>query len=421
MRDLYFDDIENKAYSDKMILEDLWALIKAGQREGPLLDYKSDLSHKDNWPSTVAAFANTFGGLIVFGVEGKNDQPRRLTGFDPKGVEVKTKLTSMVIDRIHPRPDFSVRVVTYDQDPKREVALLRVAEGRNPPYMHSKDSEHRVYIRMGAQKAEADYLQLSSLLEKRKRTESQAVIPAADLFGSDSQLHIPRPVGSNQVSPNVFKFVLSPRNMGVGVRLNFETERQFKQCIVDVSGKRPSDGSTIRSRNVTVFPVDADAYLEQRFALAARGGIGFVSFPGITTEKGLFFVPADFCHYLLNFLSISSLFYERTIQFFGPCVLHVALTIAQGVNLFGGFPTSSQRIAGTKLFHPPLETIRAGAATEIEVAMSPISGDRLQDYLEAVMIDVVRPSGSVLVPEFRTAMQALVDDAVKRLASARAA
>jgi hypothetical protein len=86
------------------------------------------------------------------------------------------------------------------------------------PYMHSKDTEHRVYVRAGARKAEADYLQLSSLLEKRKRTESQAVIPAAELFGSDSQLHIPRPVHSNQVSPNVFKFILSPRNIGAGLR-----------------------------------------------------------------------------------------------------------------------------------------------------------------------------------------------------------
>jgi hypothetical protein len=40
MRDLYFDDIESKTYSDKMILEDSRALMKAGQREGPLLDYK---------------------------------------------------------------------------------------------------------------------------------------------------------------------------------------------------------------------------------------------------------------------------------------------------------------------------------------------------------------------------------------------
>jgi predicted HTH transcriptional regulator len=201
MANLYFDDIESKAYTDAMILEDLRALVKSGQREGPLLDYKSDLSPKDNWPSTVAAFANTFGGLIVFGVEGKNDQPCRLTGFDPNGVEVKTKLKSMVIDRIYSRPDFSVRVVTHDQDPKREITLLRITEGRNPPYMHSKEGEHRIYIRMGAQKTEADYLQLSSLIEKRERTESQAFLSPAELFGPDSQLSIPRPVHSNQVSP----------------------------------------------------------------------------------------------------------------------------------------------------------------------------------------------------------------------------
>ena len=176
MGDLYFDDIENRSYSDKAILEDVRALVKTGQREGPLLDYKSDVSHKDNWPSTVAAFANTFGGLIVFGVEGKNDQPRRLTGFDPKGVEVKTKLTSMVIDRIQPRPNFSVRVVTHDQDPTREVALLRVAEGQDPPYMHSNQSEHRIYIRVGAQKTEADYLQLSSLLESERQRSCRRLL-----------------------------------------------------------------------------------------------------------------------------------------------------------------------------------------------------------------------------------------------------
>jgi hypothetical protein len=421
MGDLYFDDIESKTYSDKMILEDVRALVNAGQREGPLLDYKSDLSPKDNWPSTVAAFANTFGGLIVFGVEGKNDQPRRLTGFDPKGVEVKTKLASMVIDRIQPRPDFSVRVVTHDEDPKKEVALLRVTEGRKPPYMHSKDSEHRIYIRVGARKAEADYLQLLSLLEKRRISELQAVIPAAELFGSDSQLHIVRPVHSNQVSPSLFKFVLSPRNIDAGLRLNFETERQFRQCIKDVLGTEQSDVSAIRSRNVTIFPVGAGPYEEQRFGLAARGGIGFVSFPGITTNEGLFFVPMDFCRYLLEFLSVSSLFYERKIQFFGPCVLHVAVTTPDGIKLFPGFPTPSARVAGANLFHPPLGTIKASIVTEIEVAMHPISGDHLQDYLEAVMIDIVRPSGSVPVPEFRTGMQALVDDAVKRLASARAA
>src|SRR5258708_21043391 len=166
MGDLYFDDIEDRTYTGDMILADVEAIVRSGQREGTVIDYKSDISEQDTWPQTVAAFANGFGGLIVFGIEGKNDQPRRVTGFDPKGIEIKTKLTSMVIDRIQPRPDFAVRVVTLDKKTGREIALLRVSEGRHPPYMHSKDQEHRVYVRIGAQKAEADYLQLTSLFEK---------------------------------------------------------------------------------------------------------------------------------------------------------------------------------------------------------------------------------------------------------------
>ncbi|SPF56435.1 hypothetical protein SBA4_860014 [Candidatus Sulfopaludibacter sp. SbA4] len=157
MADLYLDDIEDqRAYTDEMILHDVRATVKAGLREGPTLDYKADVSEKDNWPEAAVAFANTFGGLIIFGVEGKGDQPRRLTGFDPKGVEIKTKLGSTLLSRIQPRPDFQIRVVAFDEDPTKEIAILRLSEGFQPPYMHSKGDEPRIYVRVGAQKTEAD-------------------------------------------------------------------------------------------------------------------------------------------------------------------------------------------------------------------------------------------------------------------------
>jgi predicted HTH transcriptional regulator len=72
MGDLYFDDIEDGSYTDEMILSDLEAVVKSGQREGSVIDYKSDVSEQDNWPQTVAAFANSFGGLIVFGARTTN-------------------------------------------------------------------------------------------------------------------------------------------------------------------------------------------------------------------------------------------------------------------------------------------------------------------------------------------------------------
>jgi hypothetical protein len=90
----------------------------------------------------------------------------------------------------------------------------------------------------------------------------------------------------------------------------------------------------------------------------------------------------DFCRYLLDFLSISSLFYERTIRFFGPCILNFALMMPDGAKLFPGLPPGA-RLGGANLFHPPLESIRSAMVAQFEVAMNPMSAARLQDYLEA--------------------------------------
>lgn len=150
MPDLWLDDIQDtNLYPDQAILEDVRALIKTGQRESTVLDYKKDVSDKDNWPDAAAAFLNSFGGLVIFGVECKEDQPRRLTGFDPQNIETKTRLGSTLLSRIQPRPDFQIRVVTLDTDVAKEVALLRVPEGSHPPYVHAKEHERRVYVRVG--------------------------------------------------------------------------------------------------------------------------------------------------------------------------------------------------------------------------------------------------------------------------------
>jgi hypothetical protein len=95
------------------------------------------------------------------------------------------------------------------------------------------------------------------------------------------------------------------------------------------------------------------------------------------------------------------------------------LSFPAGIKLFSGFHTPSQRLSGSELFYPPLNELKSGSLGEIEVDMHPIAADRLHDYIEAVMIDVVRPNGSVLAPEFRKGMESVVNQAVKNLASAR--
>jgi hypothetical protein len=308
MSDLYFDDLEDRSYTDEMVLADVQALVRSGQREGTVVDYKSDLSEQDNWPQTIAAFANTFGGLIIFGVEGKNDQPRRVTGYDPKGAEIKTKLTSMIVDRIQPRPDFLVRVVTLDKTTGKELALVRVSEGTTPPYVHSKGQENRVYMRIGAQKHEADYHQLQSLLEKRARFAAASEASPEQAFGRDSGLFVPRPVGSNLVSEMFLRFAITPKNLTAMVQLSGETERRFVVCVGDITGAI-GNAPLIRTRNTTILRVSDGAYQEQRFGLSAVGATGFITYPANSDDprshvctRGLLSIPTKPHRHLVSLL-----------------------------------------------------------------------------------------------------------------------
>jgi hypothetical protein len=229
MADLYADDIEDqRSYTDEMILRDVRALIETEQREGSMLDYKRDVS--DSWPEAAAAFANTFGGIIVFGMDAQDDLPRAMIGFEPRG-ETKTRLTSTLLSRVQPRPAFQVRVVSHDEEPGREIAIVRVAEGSRPPYMHSKSDQRRVYVRVGAQKTEADYLQLSALIEKRHQVESQVPSFLADFTGPQSRLQVMERFDSNVHAENWYRFIIAADDDRAARPLTRESEHQFEQCL----------------------------------------------------------------------------------------------------------------------------------------------------------------------------------------------
>jgi hypothetical protein len=257
MGDLYTDDITSEmTYPAATILQDIRNLIATGQREGAILDYKADVSPKDNWPETIAAFANTFGGVVIFGVEGQADQPRRLSAYDPKGIEMKTRLGSTIVSRIQPRPDIQIRIITLDTDPTREIAILRVAEGAHPPYMHNKGDEHRIYLRSGAQKVEADYLQLNALFDKRSRTRLPITVSISDLH---QRLALKKPGDKNQTREHWYRFVIAPETHGAARRLTAQVEEEFDDSLVRFFTGGFGGQPAARDQHTTVYRHHKDA------------------------------------------------------------------------------------------------------------------------------------------------------------------
>ncbi|MFZ0817667.1 MAG: hypothetical protein WAM78_19240 [Candidatus Sulfotelmatobacter sp.] len=154
--------------------------------------------------------------------------------------------------------------------------------------------------------------------------------------------------------------------------------------------------------------------------MSTFGPAGFISYPFIRMNTGPKFVPEHFCKYLLDFLCVSSLFYEKAVRFYGSFQLYVTMTITGGADIFDGLPNHlSDRVGGAYLFDPPLNHISQHVQTGLEVSMHPTLAGRLQEYLETVMTDIARPHGSVLSAGFETSMKEDVDGAVSRLLAAR--
>ena len=411
MGDLYADDITSETSCPaRTLLQDIKNLIASGQREGPLLDYKADISPKDNWPETIAAFANTFGGIILFGVEGQADQPRRLTGYDPKGIEMKTRLSSTILSRIQPRPDIHLRVLTHDTDPTKEIAILRVSEGTHPPYMHNKGDEHRIYVRTGAQKAEADYLQLNALYDKCTHTIPPASVSTTDLY---QRLAVKNPGDKNRPSEHWFRFIMNPETQGASRRLTAPVEQDFEDGIIRFFTGGFSGPGAVREQHLTLYRHQKDVGHEEVFAVTSDGTIGYATHACTFTNDGLLFSPMDFCADLISFLGLATRFSEHA-RYYGEFRLTVNIMVPEA-NIFKPGTFRGKLVVGS-LFEPLPKTFAANGTAETRVTLHPATGPSMHHAVASIANDVARAAGTVLSPSFDQFADALIKLALQTLA-----
>jgi hypothetical protein len=153
--------------------DDIEAFCLQGHAEGPRLDYKAEIPAKLH--KLVAAFANSLGGLVVFGIEG--DKVTNKPVWPPKGMKkapgIEERITAICRDNIYPpvRPQIST-IIDNPHDPGTVLAVIRVDESPEAP--HAVDGF--IYERTGSQGDRFDYAKIdriSYLLQRRGRIEEQ--------------------------------------------------------------------------------------------------------------------------------------------------------------------------------------------------------------------------------------------------------
>lgn len=160
-----------------MLLEE----IKNGENKE--IEYKRELpKHSDKYMKSVVAFANSYGGKIIIGVE---DKTRKILGVDEeKAFEMMDSIANAISDSCEPAiiPDITLQTV----ENKKLIVVEITASTQRPYYIKSLGREDGVYVRVAGTTRPADETRLKELMfEGANKSYDQALCRGFDITDKD--------------------------------------------------------------------------------------------------------------------------------------------------------------------------------------------------------------------------------------------
>jgi hypothetical protein len=185
----------------------------------------------------VAAFANTFGGILVIGVEkNQNDHTARVVGV-PSSSELTTGIASAIATNISPTPSYDIMECYQPSDSNKRFCVVRVRSDARLCLVTKKDISSPVWVRNADQTIRADASQLRGMIEREKQSldRSNLSLPfrRSKLLFDDIPIgvqHIGWPAGAWQRSETFLKLSLVPTEMKV-VSLDGLEEQRFRTLV----------------------------------------------------------------------------------------------------------------------------------------------------------------------------------------------
>lgn len=153
----------------------------------------SDLSEyaRNNLAAEIVAFANTFGGTLVIGIEETDDKPHRPNSISalPECADLARRLRQAIFDVIDPPLSrLESHGVVTEADGHSGVVLMRVDSSRRAP--HRLISNKEVYVRREDETARIAMREIQELTLRRLtelRQIENAIREARDRFLTEAK------------------------------------------------------------------------------------------------------------------------------------------------------------------------------------------------------------------------------------------
>jgi len=253
------------------------ALPEERPREGWRIDFKLDLS--EGFFQSVAAFANTAGGILFLGVEELNDGnkdheglPGTLKGVTGKG-ELGTRIANMIASRIDPCPPTAIRAFPVGSG--ATAAVVRIHPARELTMLMT--GERPVYVRDNGRSVPANARMLRMLLARLVADPDEAGSSATSFI---NQLGL-RPHRVNGCPDTFIRVAMTPK-APVAHEIDIDAERRFSHLvqryfprIADIERFGRSEFLTVGANGTCIYQQKETH--AQAWYLNGQGQVGFTS------------------------------------------------------------------------------------------------------------------------------------------------
>ncbi|MFC2510838.1 MAG: ATP-binding protein [Candidatus Nanoperiomorbus sp.] len=161
--------MDDKSTTNQVKIEDLIG-------EATEYDKKQAVETKrpKSWCKSVSAFANTSGGILIFGVADDGT----VIGLADAERDAET-ISEIIKNRLSPIPEFTLEFNASKDDKK--LIILRIYKGEETPYYYSADGVTEAYIRIGNESVPVDSTDLKRLVMRGKNTSFDSLVSTYDI------------------------------------------------------------------------------------------------------------------------------------------------------------------------------------------------------------------------------------------------